>query len=168
MLAGLACAAVTGTLLGRHLWRLAFPAQAPRFDDAWINRFSLDRYRPMRRLLAETDFEFLGREGRVSPKIAKNLRAARRRIFRVYLSDLSRDFYRLHGAAKLMLLQAREDQPDLAAILVRQRVVFAFAMLAVEYRLLLHAVGLNSVDVSRLMGVVEGLRFQVVRPAELV
>ena len=101
----------------------------------------------MRRLLAETDFEFLGREGRVSPKIAKKLRAARRRIFRVYLSDLSRDFYRLHGAAKLMLLQAREDQPDLAAILLRQRVVFAFAMLAVEYRLLLYAVGLNSVDV---------------------
>jgi hypothetical protein len=41
-------------------------------------------------------------------------------------------------------------------------------MLAVEYRLLLHAVGLNSVDISRLMGLVEGLRFQVVRPAELV
>jgi hypothetical protein len=121
----------------------------------------------MRRLLAETDAEFLGREGRVGPRIVKNLRSARRRIFKIYLADLSRDFCRLHSAAKLLLLQSHEDRPDLAATLIRQKLMFTWAMFGVECRLLLHALGLGTVDVSRLMGVMDSLRFQVAQPARL-
>jgi len=165
ILAGAGCVVLAGMVLGRHLWRLAFPARTVCFDEAGLKRFSLDRYRPMGRLLADADFEFLARCGQAGMQIARDLRSARRRIFRTYLRDLARDFHRLHGAAKLLLLQSQEDRPDLALLLVKQRLVFALAMLAVEWRLLLHTLGLSAVDTARLLAVVDGLRLEIARPS---
>ena len=59
------------------------------------------------------------------------------------------------------MLYAQEDRPELAQLLLRQRALFTWAVLTVEFRLLLHAAGLGPVDVSGLVGALEGMRMNV-------
>jgi hypothetical protein len=74
---------------------------------------------------------------------------------------LVRDFHRLHLAARMTLLYAPEDRPDLAQALLRQRAVFTWAVLTVECRLLLHSLGLGPVDVSHLIGALDDMRMNI-------
>ena len=140
------------------LRRLLSADRVARLDPDWYERFSITRYRPMERLLSGEDREFLVAQAGFRPQILKTLRAERRRIFRGYLRCLSRDFNRLYLAGRLLMLDAAEDRPDLARILLRQRVLFAYAMLAVEIRLLLHALGVGTVDVRLLVASLEEMR----------
>jgi hypothetical protein len=126
----------------------------------WCNRFSIDRYRPMERLFSDTDFGFLAAQPGYAPQISKKLRAERRRVFRHYLRCLSRDFDRLHAAAKFLLLHSPQDQPELASALLRQRLVFRYALLAVHCRLALQGLGIGTVDVSGLVRALGGMRDQ--------
>jgi hypothetical protein len=54
-------------------------------------------------------------------------------------------------------VHSAEDRGDLAAALVRERLRFGFGMLAVECRLLLHAAGVDSVNVD-VRGLVESVQ----------
>ena len=130
-------------------------------DSEWLGGFSVARYRPMARLLSEDDLRFLASQRGFEPGLGRKLRADRRRIFRMYLRNLSRDFQRLHLAAKLMVLYSPQDRPELAGLLMRQRLVFARAMLAVNARLLLHATGIGVMDVRGLLEALEGMRLRV-------
>jgi hypothetical protein len=114
------------------------------------------KYRPMERLLRADDFRFLAAQPGYSPKLGNRFRSQRRQIFRAYLKNLKRDFTRVSLTFQTLIVHSAEDRGDLAAGLVRQRTMFAFAMLAVEGRLLLHAAGMNSVTVD-VSGVVESL-----------
>jgi hypothetical protein len=49
----------------------------------------------------------------------------------------------------------------LAQVLFRQRLTFAWTVLQVEFRLLLHAAGLGPVDVTRLLGALDSMRLNV-------
>src|SRR5688500_15536009 len=74
---------------------LAPPKPVEGDAGAWLDSFSISRYRPMERLLSEDDYEFLAAQPGYEPSIARNLRKQRRRVFRTYLQQVSRDFARL-------------------------------------------------------------------------
>jgi hypothetical protein len=151
-------AAVAFVLLFRGLIARDKDAHA---DLEWSSEFSIAKYRPMERLFLEEDYDFLAAQPGFHPKIYRKLQAERRRVFRHYLRCLRRDFDRLSTAAKLLLLSAPSDRPDLATTLLRQRLTFAYAMATVELRLLLQGVGIGTVDVRRLVDAVEGMREQL-------
>ncbi len=127
----------------------------------WCRDFSAANYRPMERLFSEADYEFLAAQPGFSPKIRRKLHVERQRLFRTYLRCLSRDFDRLFAVAKLLLLHAPQDRPDLARALLKHRVFFWYAMAAVECRLLLHQLGIGKVDVQPLVSALERLRDQL-------
>ena len=110
----------------------------------------------MERLLLADDFQFLASQPGYSAKLGNRFRTERRRVFRAYLRNLQRDFTRLSLTFQTLIVHSAEDRGDLAAGLVRQRLLFAFTMLAIEGRLLLHAAGVNSVTVD-VAGMVESL-----------
>ena len=122
---------------------------------------SLDKYKPMERLLQEDDFRFLAAQPGYSPQLGRRFRTERRRIFRGYLRNLKRDFGRVSFAFQLLIVHSAEDRGDLASMLIRQRLLFALGMLAVEGRLLLHAAGIGTVEVSGLIRSLEAMQFQM-------
>ena len=122
---------------------------------------SLDKYRPMERLLLEDDFRFLASQPGFSPQLGRRFRSERRRIFRGYLTNLKRDFGRVSVALRTLMVHSAEDRGDLAAALIRQRLTFAVGMLAVEGRLLLHAAGVGTVDVRELVESLETMHGQI-------
>src|SRR5262245_18245194 len=96
----------------------------------WIDELSVERYRPMMRLLDGADLEFLRTQPGFTPKVAAKLRAQRCQIFRGYLKCLRLDFGRICGAIRICMLQSGEDRPDLAATLLRHQLLFALGLLA--------------------------------------
>jgi hypothetical protein len=76
---------------------------------------------------------------------------------------MRKDFTGLSLAFQTLILHSAEDRGDLAAALVRQRVMFAAAMLAIELRLLLHAAGMSAVtiDVRGLVASLEAIQTQM-------
>jgi hypothetical protein len=127
----------------------------------WIDQLSVDRYRPMMRLLDQRDLEFLRAQPGFTPRMAARFRAQRSRIFRGYLRNLSGDFRRVCTAVKFLMLQSKRDRPDLAAVLVRQQTLFAFGMATVEARLFLYRFGLCTVDVRTLVKTFDVVRLEL-------
>jgi hypothetical protein len=137
------------------------PAGVTACEPDWVDNFSVAKYRPMLRLLDPADFDFLTSQPGYSKKAMAQLRAERRSIFRAYLRNLVRDFHRLHLAARMHLVAGEQDRPELAALLVRQRLMFLFAVTAVEVRLALHTFGIGAVDVRGLIAALETMRANV-------
>jgi hypothetical protein len=152
---------VVGVAILLLVRKLAGPATISQCDPEWISNFSVARYRPMLRLLDEADYKFLAGQPGYSKKYLSRLRAERRAIFRAYLRNLVRDFHRLHMAARMVLVYAPQDRPELAMTLMRQRFLFTFAIMSVECRLLLHTVGIGAVDVRNLLAALDNMRINV-------
>lgn len=127
----------------------------------WIEELSLDRYRPMLRLLDPEELQKTASERGWTPAMAAELRRQRCRIFRGYLRCLRDDFARVSLALKLLMVQASYDRPDLAARLLRSQVQFGCAMVLVEARLALYRLGIGTVDVRALLSVFDGLRLEL-------
>ena len=159
-LAALICFAVGAVLIFLFRKLIAGPKSLPVSVD-WINDLSMARYRPMERLLSEDDYSFLASHPGVARKTLRRMRSERRRIFRSYLTCLSNDFSLVGAALRLMIMYSSQDRPELAGILYKQQFLFAFNMLAVEWRLLLHACGLGNVDVTDLVEVMECMRLEL-------
>ena len=120
-----------------------------------------ERYRVMERLLSESDFRFLATQPGYSPQMGRRFRAQCRRIFRGYLRNLRKDFGRMSLAIQALIVHAAEDRGDLAAALMRQRLMFMLGMFAIEARLLLHAVGVGAVDVGDMVESFETMQVQI-------
>ena len=120
-----------------------------------------ERYQVMERLFPETDFRFLSTQPGFSPQMGRRFRAERRRIFRVYLRNLRKDFGRMALAVQTLIVHAAEDRGDLAAALMRQRLLFVVRMIAIEARLLLHAVGVGMIDVGGMVEAAETMQVQI-------
>ena len=129
---------IAGIVLVALLRELLSRSSSTEFDPAWLDDFSIAKYRPMLRLLSEDDYRFLANQPGYQVKMASQLRAERRKVFRAYLRNLVRDFHRLHHAAKLMAVYSAHDRPELAQALMRQQVTFSVAVLSVKARLMLH------------------------------
>jgi hypothetical protein len=127
----------------------------------WIDELSLERYRPMMRLLDRQDLDFLRSQPGFTPAMATRLRVQRCQIFRGYLRCLSADFGRVCAAIKVLLLQSRYDRPDLAATLIRSQVSFAAGILVVQVRLFFYRWGLGAVDVSSLVATFDCMRLEL-------
>src|ERR1700676_2828295 len=76
------------------------------------------RYRPMFRLLDESDCGFIA-SGFPGNANLRRFRAERRSLFRVYLRNLGADHSRIVGAIRDLLVQSQLDRPDLAKALYR-------------------------------------------------
>ena len=118
------------------------------------------RYRPMFRLLDESDCGFVA-AGFPGSTNLRRFRAERRSLFRVYLRNLGADHARIVGAIRDLLVESQMDRPDLAKALYRCQLMFALAMISVEFKLQLHALGIGTVDARSLVAAVEGLQLQL-------
>jgi hypothetical protein len=138
--------------------QLLSPARRHEVSVDWLNRFSISRYKVMGRLFSEADFEFLKSQKGYHPSISRHLRRQRCAIFRSYLICLKRDFGRLEAAVMLCMAASRADRPDLAKALLKRRLVFTWAVACAEYRLVLYGFGLGTMDVTKLVGSLSGMR----------
>lgn len=109
------------------------------------------RYRPMERLLAAPDAVFLQRQDGFSSDMSREFRARRRKLFRAYVRCLARDFARIYRTLEITLIESRQDRPDLVRLMMKQKVRFVLAMLAIELRLAVHASGVSRMEVERLV-----------------
>jgi hypothetical protein len=159
-LAGGVLTVSSATLIFKR-WGGHRPLHDPDQDE--VGRFSLARYQPMARLLAEEDFVFLAAQPGYRPEIGAKLRRDRRRIFRLYLRELAFDFRRLHAEARGMVAESGEQHSEIVGLLVRQQVIFWRGMAAVELRLMAHWAGIGNVDVRGLVEAVEAMRLDLAR-----
>jgi hypothetical protein len=127
----------------------------------WIDDLSLDRYRPMLRMLDGSDIAFLRSQPGFTPDMAKKLRVQRTQIFRGYLRSLETDFGRVCSAIKVVMLQSKYDRPELAEAMLRQQVTFACSMLSVRGHLLLYRMGVSGVEVSKLVTIFDSMRLEL-------
>jgi len=148
--------------LAAFLIRRVAPAggQLP-LDSQWIGELSVERYRPMMRLLDELDLKSLQSQPGFTPRMAEQLRLERCQAFRGYLRGLETDFRRVCTAVKLLMLQAQYDRPDLATVLLRNQAAFALGMATVNVRLFCYRHGICRVDVSGLVRTFEAMRLEL-------
>jgi hypothetical protein len=127
----------------------------------WIEELSIERYRPMLRLLHGDDLDFLSAQPSFGGSREAQFRAQRVQVFRGYLRCLRTDFNRISIAIRLLMVQSRYDRPDLAHALIRRRVQFAAWIAIVQTRLLFYQWGLGGVDATGLMNSFEALRCEL-------
>lgn len=149
------------SLLAYLIRKVGFAGNGLPVTSEWIDDLSLDRYRPMLRMLDGDDIAFLRSQPGFTPDMAKKLRAQRTQIFRGYLRSLETDFGRVCAAIKLVMLQSSYDRPELAETLLRQQVTFACAMLSVRVHLVLYSLGVCSVEVSKLVKLFDSMRIEL-------
>ena len=116
------------------------------------------RYRPMSRLLNGSDFETLNANGHRS--VLRRMRAQRRRIFRGYLRCLRRDHAMLCSRIRSLMVEAHTDRPDMALALFRMEALFQLLVFGASLKLVMHAVGVDEINVSGLLGSFEQVRRQ--------
>jgi hypothetical protein len=131
--------------------KMAFKGSSLPLTAEWIDELSIERYQPMMRLLDDADVEFLRSQPGFTPRMAAKLRSQRCQIFRGYLRCLDGDFQRVCAAIKILMLQSRQDRPDLAGILLQTQMRFACEMGLVHFRLFLYRWGVCGVDVTSLV-----------------
>lgn len=141
--------------------KVAVPSGNLPVTAEWIDELSVERYRPMLRLLDGEDLEFLRTQPGFTPKMAARLRSQRCQIFRGYMRCLSSDFSRVCSAIKLVMLQSGHDRPDLAGALLRHQAMFAAGLLTVQCRVLLYRWGLCGVDVTSLVKIFDMMRLEL-------
>ncbi|HTM15212.1 MAG TPA: hypothetical protein VL127_19955 [Bryobacteraceae bacterium] len=120
--------------------------------------FSLDRYQPMGRLMAEEDLVFLKSQPGYRAEMGERWKRERRRIFRLYLAELKADFRRLHAHARELAADSEAGSADLVEVLMKQQFTFLMATTALEFRLALQGIGVGRVDITPLIELVEAMR----------
>jgi hypothetical protein len=141
--------------------KVAFNGSSLPVTAEWIDELSVERYRPMMRLLDGNDLKFLKSQPGFTDKMATNLRMQRSQIFRGYLRCLNADFQKVCAAIKILMLQSLQDRPDLAGVLIQNQVRFALGMQSVQIRLLLFRWGICGVDVSSLVKTFDLMRLEL-------
>lgn len=94
----------------------------------WLERFSLESYAPMARLLDPADFAFVEKQRGSNPGLVRRLRAERRKAFVGYLSLLVRDFNQLLRIGRILQIESSVDRPEFARALWRQQGRFYLAV----------------------------------------
>ena len=126
-----------------------------------LNRDSVvARYRPMFWLLDESDCRLAALVFPGNSQL-RQIRSERRSLFRIYLRELRADHARIVGAIREVLVESERDLPDLAKALYRCQVMFLLAMMLIEFKLQLHALGVGTVDARSLVAALDGLQLQL-------
>jgi len=148
---------------GLAIRKLGFAASRLPVTASWIDEISVDRYRPMARLLDGSDLDFLESQPGCTPAILRKLRRERYQLFRSYLDNLHQDFARLCSATEMYTRRNGLDRPDLAATLIRRRLLFGAHMATAHCRLALHRWGICRVDVAGLLASFDLMRTDLLR-----
>lgn len=127
----------------------------------WIDDLSIERYRPMLRLLDGKDLAFLRIQPGFTPRMEKQLRRQRCQIFQGYLRALSLDFRRICAAIRLVILYSKNDRPDLAGALMQQQFLFGLTYIQVQFSLQLYRWGLGNVNVLSLIRLFDFARLEL-------
>jgi hypothetical protein len=143
------------------LRRVAGEPQTLPVTAEWIDELSMDRYRPMLRLLAGDDLRYLKQGEGFSHSAVRKFRAERCDVIRGYLRWLQSDFARVSMALRVLMVQSHHDRPDLAVFLIRQKFAFHMGMAAIEMHLLVYRWGLTRIDVSGVMEAFDALRLEL-------
>jgi hypothetical protein len=160
--------ALTVLSLGGVVWaRLRGYGRVASQDADLSSGFTLARYEPLTRLLADDDTEFLRRQHNC-PQMVARWKRARVRIVRLYLSDLAADFRRLHAEARALVAESPEQCSELAGVLMRQQVAFWRLMADAELRLTLSWLGLESIRLEgiaarRLVEQIAAMQMEIAR-----
>jgi hypothetical protein len=141
--------------------RLTRVSRIPVPSAAWLGEVSVERYRPMLRLLSGDDLRFLRSQPGFHAGMDVTLRRQRCKIFRGYLTCLKGDFRRICSALQSLMLQSKYDRPDLASALVRAQVSFAAGLAVVEFRLVLYRWGLCEVDATALLRLFDSMQLEL-------
>src|ERR1051326_6251463 len=124
----LALAATLATVIRR----LGFQQSSFPVTTDWIEELSVERYRPMLRVLQDDDFEFMRSPPGYTRQMEAILRRQRCEIFNGYLRCLTADFGRVCVALKFIMAQSDEDRPDLASVLIHQQVAYACGLATIQ------------------------------------
>lgn len=162
---GLSAALVLAAVTAFVFHRLVTSSGAVQTPVDFLNTFSPERYRPMLQLLSEEEFLFLAAQPGYRKGLGKTFRRNRIRIFRAFLDRVDRDFRRLHAAARAALVCSPDAHADLGTLLVRQRLTYLRAMLAIEFRLGLYRLGLAPMELPGMVELLEGMRSQLAAAA---
>jgi hypothetical protein len=159
--------ALLGACFASLFWALSSGSDARQCTVEWLDGFSLESYAPMERLLGNDDAAFLASQPGYRPEIARRLMAERRKIFGAYLGHLVRDFNRLVGIGKLMVVYSTADRQEFARRLWRQQVRFYAGVCSVRLQLAVYplgwsGLGRSSEDARRLVAAVTAMRERVV------
>ncbi len=127
------------------------------------NLLSVEKYKPMGRLLDQADFKFLQSNRAYDRRSARRFRATRIQIFRGYARCLARDFARVTRALKVVMVHAQTDRSALAGVLLKQRLLFSANMMVLECRLVLCGIGMSapSVNVQNLVNTLDAMGAQL-------
>jgi hypothetical protein len=127
-------------------------------DLSFLESFSLGTYRPMLRLAARMDRDFLASiHGHT---LAGCYRKIQRDLLREYLRDASRDFNRLYAIATAKAVQAKDDPGDLSMALLEQQMSFILLVWGLEARLILDRFLPFAFDLLPVIGQLEALASQ--------
>lgn len=105
----------------------------------------------MSRLLEGGDFDFLSRQPGFDARLARQIRAERRRVFALYLNRLVEDFECIHSELLSMNMSCPDERSEAAFDLMLQRVRFHGLIGWVRCQLVLHRFGLAQVDVRQVL-----------------
>ena len=134
-------------------------------DGEDFSEFSLDRYRAMERLFSEDDVRFLEAQPGYRREIGIRWKRERRRIFRAYLRELKEDFRKLHAQARELVSQSGAESAGLVEVLMKQQAIFLWATTALEFRLVLHRLGVGKVNAAPLIQLIEAMRLDLAQRA---
>lgn len=108
-----------------------------------------DVYRPMARLFAAEDLEFLQDQPGYRRQMNRRLRVARKKALRLYLAQIRQDFRAMHTYCRSIARESRNW--ELASLAQRQLVVFYGLFLALQVRCLLGSFAYANVDTRDLV-----------------
>ena len=114
----------------------------------WVDEFSVERYSPMLRLLDQADLDSLRSQSGFTPQMETTFRIQRYQLFKHYVRHLDADFNRMWLALTVLMLQSKDDRPDLAFALVRSRMTFAYGMFLAQTQLAFYRYRVGTVDLS--------------------
>jgi hypothetical protein len=154
-------AAVTALGIALAMRKLASPKNSHPVTTAWIEELSIERYRPMMRLLDDAGLQLLRDQRGFNRKQLHEYRRERIRTFRQNLRRLNADFASVCMALKIVMLQSDVDRSDLGTTLLHAQIRFVLGTLSVQIRLAFYEVGIGRVDAAGLLSLFDGMRLQL-------
>ena len=94
------------------------------------------------RLLDEERFQSFRTQPGITPKMANRLRIRQCQLCHERFRRLDNDFKLVCMALKVIIVESKQDRPDLAWTLVRNEMTFAYGMMMVRFQLVRYRYGL--------------------------
>jgi hypothetical protein len=109
----------------------------------WLDELSIETT-DLLRLLDKEGLQLLPTKPDFTPKSATKHHIQRCQLLQEHLPRLKSDFRLASMAVKVIMVQSGRDRPDLARVLVRSQITFAYRMMTVRFRLVCYRHGLGS------------------------